>query len=221
MIHPPAFKKIGFTNTIHTLSYDMSTLAIIILAAGSSSRMRGKDKLTQSVGGEPQLKRIVLAACETSPNVFITLPDAAHPRASLLLGLKVQIVPVPEAHLGMGRSIAAAISALKDPSIKGAMIVPADMPELTQLDLQTIRQAFVSKPSAIIQATTPTGSTGHPVVFPRTTFEQLKSLSGDHGARDVIHANAQLRRAVSLPYLHAKTDLDTPEEWHEWLSSYN
>ena len=144
MLRPAYCKKNGFANTNHTLDYRMSALAIIILAAGKSSRMRGKDKLTQSVGGEPQIRRIVLAACDTCPNVFITLPDAAHPRASLLLGLKVQIVPVPEAHLGMGRSIAAAISALKDPSIKGAMIVPADMPELTQLDLQTIRQAFVT-----------------------------------------------------------------------------
>lgn len=218
---PTCLLKNGFASTIHTLDYGMNALAIIILAAGKSSRMRGKDKLTQSVGGEPQIRRIVQAACETSPIVFITLPDVAHPRASLLLGLKVQIVPVPEAHLGMGRSIAAAISALKDPLIKGAMIVPADMPELTQLDLQTIGQAFISKPSAIIQATTPTGSIGHPVVFPRSTFEQLKSLSGDQGARDVISANAQLRRTVSLPNLHAKTDLDTPEEWREWLSSFN
>ena len=199
----------------------MSALAIIILAAGKSSRMRGKDKLTQSVRGEPQIRRIVLAACETCPNVFITLPDAAHPRASLLLGLNVQIVSVPEAHLGIGRSIAAAISALKDPSIKGAMIVPADMPELTPIDLHAITQAFDAKPDAIIQATTPTGSSGHPVVFPRKTFAQLKSLSGDQGARSIIRANARLRQAVPLPYSHAKTDLDTPEEWQEWLFSNN
>ena len=199
----------------------MSSLAIIILAAGKSSRMRGKDKLMQTVLGEPQIRRIVQAACETCSNVFITLPDAAHPRASMLLGFNVQIVPVPEAHLGMGRSIAAAISALNDPSIQGAMIVPADMPELTQIDLHTIAQAFDEKPDAIIQATTQTGSIGHPVVFPRNTFEQLKLLSGDQGARSVISANARLWHALPLPFRHAKTDLDTPEEWQEWLSSNN
>ncbi|NCW54081.1 MAG: hypothetical protein EBV97_09820 [Rhodobacteraceae bacterium] len=63
----------------------MNSLAIIILAAGKSSRMRGKDKLTQRVRGEPQLRRIVCAACETCPNVFITLPDVAHPRATYRL----------------------------------------------------------------------------------------------------------------------------------------
>ncbi len=199
----------------------MIKLAIIVLAAGKSSRMRGKDKLTQPVLGEPQIRRIVQAACDTCPNVFITLPDAAHPRASMLLGLNIQIVPVPESHLGMGRSIAAGISALKDPSIQGAMIVPADMPELTQIDLQTIARAFDEKPDAIIQATTQSGSVGHPVVFPRKTFEQLKILSGDQGARSVISTNAQLWHALPLPYMHAKTDLDTPEEWREWLSSNN
>ena len=199
----------------------MNSLSIIILAAGKSSRMRGKDKLTQYVRGEPQIRRIALAACETCPNVFITLPDAAHPRASLLMGLNVQIVPVPEAHLGMGRSIAAAISALRDKATKGAMIVPADMPELTQTDMQSMAQAFEARPYAIIQATTPLGSFGHPVIFPQSTFEELQSLSGDQGARSVISANANLRHTVLLPYSHAKTDLDTPEEWHEWLSSHN
>ena len=71
--------------------------------------MRGQDKLTQRIKGVAQLRRITMAACETCANVFVTLPDAAHPRASFLLGLNVQIIPVPDAHLGMGRSIASGV----------------------------------------------------------------------------------------------------------------
>ena len=35
------------------------SLAIVILAAGASSRMRGRDKLFESVGGTPILTRLV------------------------------------------------------------------------------------------------------------------------------------------------------------------
>jgi len=199
----------------------MDEIAIIILAAGKSSRMRGQDKLTQRIQGVAQIRRIAMAACETCNNVFVTLPDAAHPRASFLLGLKVQIVPVPEAHLGMGRSIASGISCLEHQNLSAAMVIPADMPELTQMDLETVAQSYRNHPNKIIQAKTPIGKRGHPVIFPSSTFEQLKALSGDEGAHAVIENNKHLHQLVPLPYSHARTDLDTPEEWQDWLSSQN
>lgn len=196
----------------------MVQIGIVILAAGKSSRMRGKDKLTQRVDGVEQIRRIVTAACATCPNVFITLPDVAHPRASYLLDLDAKIVSVPEAHLGMGRSIAAGVSALMSQDLVGAMIIPADMPEITQDDLETVLQAFAKAPRSIVQACTASGQLGHPVVFPKSTFPALQSLSGDQGAQQIIRANLNLRKLVTLPNLNAATDLDTPEEWRDWLA---
>ena len=54
----------------------MSEIALLILAAGKSSRMRGEDKLMRKVGKTPQLRRIAMAACATSSQVYVTLPDA-------------------------------------------------------------------------------------------------------------------------------------------------
>ena len=85
----------------------------------------------------------------------------------------------------------------------------------------TTRTKKEIKINNIIQATTQTGEHGHPVIFPLSVFEQLKSLSGDQGARGVIKRNKNLLRLVALPYLHARTDLDTPEEWQDWLSRQN
>ena len=206
---------------IQGVTFSMQDIAIIILAAGKSSRMRGRDKLTERIRGVPQIRRIATAACNIFQNVHITIPDVAHPRASYLLGLSIQIIPVPEAHLGMGRSIAAGVGQINAKIISGVMIVPADMPELTQTDLEKVAKAFKKSPKAIIQAITPKGFLGHPVVFPKSTFEQLKNLSGDQGAKSVISLNAHLRRKVILPSSHAKTDLDTPEDWQEWLSTLN
>ena len=132
----------------------MNEIAIIILAAGKSSRMRGQDKLAKTIKGVAQIRRIAMAACETCANVFVTLPNAAHPRSSFLLDLNVNIVPVAEAHLGMGRSIASGVACLTSQKLSAAMIIPADMPELTQMDLETIANEGLNPPDKIIQATT-------------------------------------------------------------------
>ena len=199
----------------------MKTIAIIILAAGKSSRMRGQDKLTQRINGVGQIRRITTAACNTCANVFVTLPSETHPRSGFLLGLNVQIVPVPDAHLGMGRSIASGVACLPDQNISAVMILPADMPEVTQIDLETITKAYRSNPDNIIQATTASGKRGHPVIFPLATFEMLKALDDDQGAHAVIERNKHLLQLVPIPYSHARTDLDTPEEWQEWLAERN
>jgi CTP:molybdopterin cytidylyltransferase MocA len=196
----------------------MVEIGILILAAGKSSRMRGDDKLTQKIDGVEQIKRIALSACATGTVVAVTLPDAAHPRASYLLNLDLKVISVPEAHLGMGRSISAGISLLASHDLDGVMIVPADMPEITQNDLATVMEAFGTSPNAIVQACTAQGQPGHPVVFPKSVFQDFHCLSGDRGARSVIQANMHLRKLVELPHLNATTDLDTPEDWQEWRS---
>ena len=197
----------------------MKELAVIILAAGKSSRMRGRDKLTERINGIPQIRRIAITASEAFQRVFITLPYATHPRASFLKGLEVEIIPVLDSNFGMGRSIATAIKTIQRGSFQGAMIIPADMPELTKMDLVMVANAFKKEPKAIIQATTEKGKKGHPVIFPRMTFKTLMTLRGDAGARSIIISNQNLIQHVKLPLSHAETDLDTPEQWQEWLSN--
>ena len=60
-------------------------IPILILAAGQSARMRGRDKLAEPVGGVPLLRRQAAMAAEVG-DVCVALPRADHPRAALLDG---------------------------------------------------------------------------------------------------------------------------------------
>ena len=53
---------------------------ILILAAGASSRMRGRDKLLQPIRGKPILRMVVDMALATGAPVMVTLPPASGPR---------------------------------------------------------------------------------------------------------------------------------------------
>ena len=67
----------------------MTNMPVIVLAAGSSSRMRGADKLLETVEGEPLLRRLVRIGAAVGP-VHAALPPPPHPRHAALDGLAVE-----------------------------------------------------------------------------------------------------------------------------------
>ncbi|PJE29270.1 Purine catabolism protein PucB [Pseudooceanicola marinus] len=190
-------------------------IAVLVLAAGASRRMRGRDKLLEDVDGEPLLRRQLRRALEAGIGpVLVTLPGLEHPRASTLDGLHVTPVPVRDADEGMGASIRTGVAALP-PDLGGVMILPADMPDLTAEDLRSVASHLTGDPTPILRGAS--GETpGHPVLFPADLFPALETLGGDRGAAPVIAANISRLTLVPLPGAHALTDLDAPEAWAEW-----
>ena len=176
--------------------------------------MRGGDKLLERVENQPLVSLICARAAATGLPVWVTLPRSDHPRAEWIGGATPVIVA--DANDGMGASIRAGIAALSD-DIDAVMILPADMPEITQSDLCTLAQAVRFDDCApIVRGASVDGKPGHPVVFPRSCFAALSRLSGDFGAREVVARHAHGVHLVALPDRHALTDLDTPEDWAEW-----
>jgi molybdenum cofactor cytidylyltransferase len=188
--------------------------AILILAGGASSRMRGADKLLELVDGTALLHRITEMALATGARVIVALPPASPARRAALQGLAAQQVEVADASLGMSASIRAGVRAARGSS--GVMILPADMPGLEADDLALLIAAFDQQPLRIWRATSADGRPGHPVIFPADMFADLAALAGDTGARPVLLAHASRLSLIALPQDHAITDLDTPEAWALW-----
>jgi CTP:molybdopterin cytidylyltransferase MocA len=192
-----------------------TNIAILILAAGASSRMRGGDKLLEEVEGQPLLLKMASQACAVSKTVLICLRPTDTTRRVVLQGLACGIVEVPDASEGMAHSLRAGIADLPE-NCSAVMVIPADMPDLTQSDFETIAHAHQVAPDAIIRATSADNRPGHPVLFPVRLFKKLRGLAGDVGAKEVLKRNAPSVRLVKLPNEHALTDLDTPEAWRTW-----
>lgn len=191
------------------------TVAALILAAGFGRRMRGIDKLLQPVGSEPLLRRIVRQARAATDPVFVTVPGADHPRVDVIADLDVHSLDVPDAAEGMSASLRRGLSALP-PDVQGLLVCPADMPDLSEDDFAIMINALQSKPDKIHQATDSANRPGHPVIFPRWSFDALRQVQGDTGGREVIKTHSDRRCFVPLPGTRATTDLDTPEAWDAW-----
>lgn len=193
------------------------TFPIIVLAAGQSSRMRGADKLMELVEGEPLVRRQArLARSVTSGPVIVALPSRPHPRFAALEGLDVDTLEIPDAFDGMNTSIRRAFAQVPA-SAPAAMLVLADLPDLTEADLHKVAQAYDDKSEMMVwRGATEDGKPGHPIIFAAALFPEIEKLSGDDGARAIVRAAGEKVQLIPLQGDRARRDLDTPEDWATW-----
>ncbi len=192
-------------------------LPIIVLAAGQSSRMRGRDKLMEEVDARPLLRRQAeIARAITSGPVIVALPPRPHPRYAALAGLDVTLCEVADAAEGMNASLRTAFGALPA-GARAAMMLLADLPELTEDDLRIVGQSIDTNSETLVwRGATSDGKPGHPIVFAAALFPAFATLRGDGGGREVVAQAAGRVELIPLPDQRARRDLDTPEEWDRW-----
>lgn len=182
--------------------------------------MRGRDKLTELVRGVPLLRDRASMLLSTQVSALIAIvPDDRPVRLETLDGLNCKRVTNSQPETGMASSITLGIASV-DSDTDAALIMPADMPDITASDINLLLNAYSNRPDRITRATDEDGSAGSPVIFPRTFFPDLLALKGEDSGRKVIKANADLVNHVALPGTHATLDLDTPEAWVEWRATH-
>ncbi len=194
----------------------LPTVHILILAAGTSSRMRGPDKLMQKVGDLPLLRHVAGVALATGAPVYVTLPTEAAERRGVLVGLPLNLIEVPDTAQGMSRSLRRGVETLTTlcpGPLEGLMILPADMPGFTATALSDMIRLFQMEPDCIFCGATETGQSGHPVIFPRELWPKLAAVDGDKGGQSVLRTEQFRVRIIPLPGFMATLDLDTPEDW--------
>ncbi|KPQ06680.1 MAG: molybdenum cofactor cytidylyltransferase [Rhodobacteraceae bacterium HLUCCA12] len=192
------------------------SLAVALLAAGASRRMRGGDKLLEPVGTVAVLRHIAEGAVSARVGpVAVTMRPDSHARRAVLAGLDVTILEIAQADEGMAASLRAAARWAAGQGVDGLMICPADMPDLDADDFRALAMAFRAEGGTRpVRAVAADGREGHPVVFPATLLAQFAELAGDRGAQAILRHHPPV--AVPRPGLRAVTDLDTPEEWAAW-----
>ncbi|MFT6674084.1 MAG: CTP:molybdopterin cytidylyltransferase MocA [Sulfitobacter sp.] len=195
----------------------MLPFPVIVLAAGQSRRMQGRDKLLEDIDGLPLIRHQALKArAVTDAPVIVALPPPPHPRYGALAGLDLHLLPVENPAEGMNASLRSGFAALPD-TAQCAMVVLGDLPDLTIADLQRVGQAVdLTSDMVIWRGATQAGAAGHPIVFHRSLFGAIARLHGDGGARAVVARAKDMVMLVPLPGDHARADLDTPEDWRKW-----
>ncbi|MDA5094916.1 nucleotidyltransferase family protein [Aliiroseovarius sp. KMU-50] len=192
-------------------------LCILLLAAGQSKRMGGADKLMLSIGGQPLLADRIETALATGLDLTVVLPqkkNAPH-RWALIPNGNLNALPCLTAYLGMGEALATGFKSIGN-SYDGVLVLLADMPDLTTLDIQEVARNY--QHGSVVRGASQDGSPGHPVLIPKRLFNGMTALRGDQGAKDLLLREDIIK--VPLPEHHALTDLDTPTDWANYKKRF-
>jgi molybdenum cofactor cytidylyltransferase len=192
-------------------------IGIIVLAAGSSSRM-GRSKQLLEIEGEPLLCRCVKTALAVaSNNVVVILGANEKPHREIIENLPVQILSNYYWKTGMGSSIKTGLNYLlqSGTELDAVIIMVCDQPALTSNHLLKLIQKFNQNKGAIV-ASSYANSSGVPALFGRSFFSNLLLLGDDHGAKKLIQQFPRQVETVEFP--NGSIDLDTEADYQNYLN---
>lgn len=190
--------------------------AILILAAGSSSRM-GQSKQLLVIDGKSLLQKAAEVALTVSPKVFLVLGANFNNHVKAVGDLQVNIIENKDWEKGMGTSLKAGISGIiaKEPSTEAIILMVCDQPHLTANHLNTLVQT-AGETHAPAVASAYAGTLGVPALFTRKTFKHLLNTEESSGAKKILSEMGDDVAQVSFP--GGEIDLDTRDDVESFLS---
>lgn len=185
----------------------MDKTAIILLAAGGSSRL-GQPKQLLEYMGKTLLQHIIDEALATKAASVVVVLGANNELIAEKTKLDGTVVIINEKwRSGMASSIRAGVEALSgDIQIERALITLCDQPHVDYLLMKELVNKQQISGKAIV-ACSYGDTVGVPAVFSRELFTLLLSLKGQEGARKLITSN--LKNLETLAFPNGIIDIDT------------
>ena len=187
---------------------DKPKTVAIILAAGRSTRMGEINKLLADFNGAALVAQtLALVQAAGFEKIYVVTGHQDGKVRAALKSAGVEFVHNENYADGLSSSIKAGIRALGQ-EVEGALIALGDMPMIHAMDLLAFRGTFTSQLD--ICAPMWKGQRGNPVLWGRAYFNELLSLEGDNGARDLLEKYAGHVINVQMTDAGVLQDVDTP-----------
>jgi CTP:molybdopterin cytidylyltransferase MocA len=201
---------------IHPHSTIGLVTAAVILAAGRSSRFgRPKALLPADSSGITFIARLVesFRAAGVREVLVVGRPEDLQLREAVHAAA-AQFVVNADADRGQLSSLIAGINAADSPDVDAVVAMPVDIPLVRPDTIATVLAAFARGP-AIVARATHQGRHGHPVIFGRGVFDELRRADPNTGAKAVVHAHASDVLDVEVDDPAVLRDIDTVRDYRE------
>jgi molybdenum cofactor cytidylyltransferase len=197
----------------------MAEIAVIILAAGKSSRFsQGSAKLVADFDSKPLVRWAVDAAVASRANPIIVVTGYAREQIEAAIGdARVVFVHNEDYATGLASSLRAGLASLPREAA-GAVICLADMPKVTSSLIDRLIARF-ARARGEAHAIVPIheGRRGNPALIARGLFKRIATLEGDEGDRRILREPTT--KVIELPVEDAGilVDIDAPEDLRKLL----
>jgi molybdenum cofactor cytidylyltransferase len=190
----------------------------IILAGGKSSRM-GRPKALLPIGShETFLDRVTstLAAAGVDDIVVVVGADATAIRAVSRHVAGVRIVDNPDYEQGQLTSLLAGLRAVDTMRATAVLVTLIDVPLVSAATVRTLMTTQHDRGAPIVRPVS-NGRHGHPVIFGRALFAELKRADPAFGAKPVVRAHATEMIEVPVDDEGAFIDIDTRDDYERFI----
>jgi len=195
--------------------------ALILLAAGASSRYEQGDKLLAEYRGKKVLDHAASLRIEipSAQAIAVTAPDDAE-RKAILDTAGWTVLENPDAKTGQASSLQCALDHLAAaPDIDQVIILLGDMPDVPGKHIQEMRALADDQSVEAIMSETD-AALSPPALFKRSQFEALSQVSGDRGAKSIFLDIERGGRTLKLSIREAK-DIDCVADLTSALETEN
>ncbi|MEM1114268.1 MAG: nucleotidyltransferase family protein [Pseudomonadota bacterium] len=182
-------------------------VGVLLLAAGRARRF-GSDKRFATLSDGRSMFETTLDTLQRSTlplRVCVAPEDTAG--LNLLAERSVEALVCDRAEEGMGAVLAQGAAAVAD--WHGVLVALADMPWIS---VNTYQRVAAGLGGRRIHRPVWRGRGGHPMGFGRAYFDQLISLSGDVGGKDIVRRHKDNIVDVVLEDVGILQDVDRPDQ---------
>ena len=194
-----------------TLDPNASQIAIVILAAGSSARAKC-NKLLKDCGGEPLFMKAVHAALKSKglPVFFIT-GHQHEVMEELLKDVDINVVYNSDYRAGVKTSIKLGLNLVPN-SCQGAILLPADMPNITENELNKLIAEFDNKLEKQVIMLTSKNIKKNPILWSRSLFADADLVPENTDVRGAFLEHTDYTTLIKIPNDNTVWDITFPAD---------
>ncbi|HLN61837.1 MAG TPA: nucleotidyltransferase family protein [Symbiobacteriaceae bacterium] len=191
-------------------------LAVLLLAAGQSTRMGARHKLLLPWGGGTVVGQALRTALRAPASTVVVVTGNRANEVQQACGQheRVRFVCNPRWQEGMFTSVLAGVGALP-PGVDAFFVALGDMPLVPADVYAELARLYEANPGSILRPVFGERR-GHPVLVPAALVAASPPPAGDEGLRGLLRLHADRLIEVEVPRPGVVIDLDTPEEYAKY-----
>ena len=190
-------------------------LAAIILAAGRSSRMGRSKALLPHLDAKTTFVAHAVRELKAAglPVILVVGRHDDDALRAAVVELQAEFVSNPDPDRGQLSSLIAGLEVADHTYRAEAVVVlPVDVPLVTAAGIRALCTRAAAGNVAILRSASD-GRHGHPVLFTREVFDELRQADPELGARSVVRADPSRVVDVEVGEPGVLVDVDTPADY--------
>ena len=193
-----------------------------MLAAGDSTRMGSPKALLQTPDGRTFAASIVrsFAAAGVSEIVIVTGRDHEQVVAAVRSDqppVEARFARNPDPSRGQLSSLWVGMDAVVGPATAGLLVTLVDVPLIAPATVRAVLEAWQRTGAPIVRPAIGDRH-GHPVLFDRSLFDELRQAPLEGGAKTVVRRHEARIVNIVPPDDGCLRDIDTPEDYASLLT---